>query len=141
MDNVESLIKFIEELVNDEFDYCIDYIDAEYYFMHGGCLELAKILKKLIPEVEIVINDQLDHFAIKYHDNLYDATGKIKDQNSFCEISSSDIRTYEQYYGIPDIKFEHKSVDETIIDEIKEINCDYVKKLIHNIKNLTHSNS
>lgn len=131
-DLVEEFIYFIKDLVNDEFDYCIDYVDSEYYFLHGGCLEFAKVLHYYLNGSYIVIRDDLEHFAVWYNDNYYDVTGKINSNHLYRRLSEKEILSIEHYYGNPEVNFS----DLTLINEINCCSGDYAKKLLCKIHRL-----
>lgn len=130
-DQIEIFIEFIKQLVNDEFDYAIDYVGAEYYFLNGGCLEFAKILKNYILDSKIVINRQLNHFAICYQDHYYDVRGKIQ-SDDFFEVSDEYLKEYQDYYG-RNRMIENCSVDVAVIQELNNCSGNYVKKLMNHI--------
>lgn len=130
--NIETLINFIKDLVKDEFDYALDYVEPEYYFQHGGCLEFAKILKHYINDSSIVISKDKNHFAVKYEDEVYDVTGKLSNPTEFTEVNQEYIQQYQEQYG-RNIKIEDKTVDNAIIDELNNCSGDYVEQLVSNI--------
>lgn len=51
-------------------------------FLSGGCYIFAKLVSERYGG-EIYINRTLEHCAVKYHENLYDITGKIKNIEGF----------------------------------------------------------
>lgn len=135
-EKVIEFINFINELVDDEFSEYLD-VPARYYFLHGGCLELAKVLRYYIPESTMAINENGDHIAIKYRNNLYDGTGKIEAPERFFELNDDDVLYLSDYLGRNEIKFERKSVDNAIIQELEQCSGNYVKNLISNIRQVS----
>lgn len=134
MKDVELLIEFICDLVDDEFSGYLGDVPAKYYFLHGGCLEFAKVLNHFVPHSFLMINQTFDHFAIKINDDVYDCTGKIE-KEKFNKVDIDFLEKYQHYYGIPEIKFEKKEVSVALISELNECSGDYVKKLVKQINN------
>ena len=123
---IEELINFIIDLVNDEFSRFLYPVHARYYFLNGGCLELAKVLKHYYPACKIIINEKRNHILFLYQDKLYDATGELK-LNIYEEIK--DINLIEDYIGNKEVRFERKQPHHAIIEELESIHDNYVKKL------------
>lgn len=130
-DKIEILIDFIKDLVNEENAYAIDYLSAEYYFLNGGCLEFAKVLNHYIKEAKIVINNDLDHFAIYYQNQYYDVRGKIQDSN-FSEVTEDYLKEFQCSYG-RNVMIQNFSFDMAIIRELNNWSSCYVKKLVSSI--------
>ena len=123
---IEELINFIIDLVNDEFSRFLSPVHARYYFLNGGCLELAKVLKHYYPAGKIIINEKRNHILFLYQDKLYDATGELK-LYTYEEIK--DINLIEDYIGNKEVRFERKQPHHAIIEELESIHDNYVKKL------------
>ncbi len=123
---MEYFIKFILDLVNDEFYQYLSPVSAKYYFLNGGCLELAKVLKSYYPEGQYVINSQKNHIAFLYQNQIYDANGIAEKAN--WEIINN-INEFEDYYGNKDIYFKHLPPNQAILQELKEIDMNIIKKL------------
>lgn len=123
---IEELINFIIDLVNDEFSRFLSPVHARYYFLNGGCLELAKVLKHYYPAGKIIINEKRNHILFLYQDKLYDATGELK-LDTYEEIK--DINLIEDYIGNKEVRFERKQPHHAIIEELESIHDNYVKKL------------
>lgn len=133
-DRVEEFIDFIISVVNDEFDYKLDFIDSRYYFINGGCLMFARVLKHYLPEAQIVMNRKLDHIAILYYNEFYDATGKVEN-DSFQEVTLEYLECYQKYYGRPEIEISKKFTDQIIIQELDSCSGEPVLRLLQNIQN------
>lgn len=123
---MEQFIDFILELVDDEFYQYLDSIPAQYYFLNGGCIEFAKILKYYYPNGTFVIDQNKDHVAFLYENTIYDATGIVK-EGKWNIVKNLDI--IENTLGNTEIKFENKTPHIAIINEISQINPDYIKKI------------
>ena len=133
---VEEFIDFIISLVNDEFDYKLDFIDARYYFINGGCLLFARVLKHYLPDAQIVINEMLDHIAIRYHNEIYDATGRVEN-DKFREVSFEYLEYYQEHYGRPEIEVGKKFTEQVLIQELDSCSGsgDLVFNFLRNIQN------
>lgn len=130
---VVEFINFINDLVNDEFDYCIDYVDSKYYFMHGGCLEFAKVLHHYLKNSYIVIRDDFEHFAVEYEGNIYDTGGMVSEKGLYYRLSHDDLLKVEHRYGILELKFGNEKVHSIMIKEVDCCSGEYVKRLLHKI--------
>ena len=113
--NIDRFINFINELVDDEFDYILGGASAEYYFLHGGCYELYKIVSHYYKDANCVINKNLDHCAILYNNSIYDASGIIENKENYQVASNEDIEYMERHFGLHINALEADSL-------IKEIN-------------------
>lgn len=123
---MENFIQFILDLVNDEFYQYLSPVLVKYYFLNGGCLELAKVLKHYYPEGDYVINDQNNHIAFLYQKQVYDANG-IAEESKWKIIHH--LSELEDYYGNKEIYFEHLLPHQAILKEINEIDPNIVKKM------------
>ena len=126
---MEYFIKFILDLVSDEFYQYVSPVPIKYYFLNGGCLELAKVLKHYYPEGQYVINEQKNHIAFLYQEQVYDANGVAEKANWEIVNNVSDL---EDYYGNKDIYFEHFLPHQAILKELNEIDKNIMKKLVKN---------
>lgn len=126
---MEYFIKFILDLVSDEFYQYVSPVPIKYYFLNGGCLELAKVLKHYYPEGQYVINEQKNHIAFLYQEQVYDANGVAEKANWEIVNNVSDL---EDYYGNKDIYFEHLLPHQAILKELNEIDKNIMKKLVKN---------
>ena len=126
---MEYFIKFILDLVSDEFYQYVSPVPIKYYFLNGGCLELAKVLKHYYPEGQDVINEQKNHIAFLYQEQVYDANGVAEKANWEIVNNVSDL---EDYYGNKDIYFEHLLPHQAILKELNEIDKNIMKKLVKN---------
>lgn len=139
LDNISKFITFTIDLFNDEFGSYIDYVDSFYYFSHGGCYELAKIIKHYFPDAQFVMKNDGKHCGVLYEGKIYDVfDGLSKEQLEEKSISEDeyikDIKDFkvltqeemeENMKIIPfgtgkDIIIEVKTVDEKLIDEISK---------------------
>ena len=126
---MEYFIKFILDLVSDEFYQYVSPVPIKYYFLNGGCLELAIVLKHYYPEGQYVINEQKNHIAFLYQEQVYDANGVAEKANWEIVNNVSDL---EDYYGNKDIYFEHLLPHQAILKELNEIDKNIMKKLVKN---------
>ena len=139
LDNISKFITFTIDLFNDEFGSYIDYVDSFYYFSHGGCYELAKIIKHYFPDAQFVMKNDGKYCGVLYEGKIYDVfDGLSKEQLEEKSISEDeyikDIKDFkvltqeemeENMKIIPfgtgkDIIIEGKTVDEKLIDEISK---------------------
>ena len=123
---MENFIQFILDLVSDEFYQYLSPVPVKYYFLNGGCLELAKVLKHYYPEGDYVINDQKNHIAFLYQKQVYDANGIAEESKWEIVHLLSEL---EDYYGNKEIYFEHLLPHQAILKEIDEIDANIVKKM------------
>ena len=116
---VEKFIEFIVDLANDELYERLDG-NAKNYFLHGGCYQLAKVVKEYIPKSQIVINNESEHCGIYYDGYIYDAGGIIKDKSKFHIAKSDDIKYMEEKFGIPEKEnINNGKVSDFLIKELK----------------------
>lgn len=95
-----KFIEFIADLVN-EFDIFDEReVDAKYYFLHGGCYELYKVVKHYFPQSQCMISKDLKHCAILYNNEIFDITGKLENKNYFMLATTEDIRYMERCFGL-----------------------------------------
>lgn len=75
INSIDKFINFILPIFAEECNmYEIENkIDSVYYFVHGGCYELAQIIKHFFPNSEFLLRNDHDHVAILYKDRVYDA--------------------------------------------------------------------
>ena len=119
---IEYFVRFIIDLANDELYEHLDG-NAEYYFLNGGCYELAKILKKYIENSKIVINKSFDHCGILYNGKIYDASGIVEEISDFAIASDEDIKYMEDRFGLPEKEnIDGVKISDFIIEEIKKCN-------------------
>lgn len=137
IDNIEKFISFILPIFAEESNmYEInDKIDSVYYFMHGGCYELAQIINHFFPNSNYLLRNDHEHVAILYNDKVYDALdgldedeiGKMmilpkdldKSINNF-EITSKEEIDNHYNFGI-NLHIEGKPVVDWFINEINNI--------------------
>ena len=139
IDKIDTLIAFIIDLFNDEFSQYIDNIDSLWYFSHGGCYELAKILKHYFPNSQYVMRKDFDHCAVLLEGRIYDvfdgiSPSRLKQQEMAKEYKKEmkDFIIYtpeemensmkEKPFGCgKNILIEGKNVVSAILDEIANI--------------------
>lgn len=124
-DSIEKFIEFVKDLVN-EFDFLYEQqVDSEYYFLHGGCYELYKVVKYYFPNVQCVIKKDLKHCAILYNDKIYDITGKINDIENYRIADTEDIRYMEHCFGLNIKELQKENIiielEKCLIKELFEI--------------------
>lgn len=133
---IPELIRFVIDLFNDEFDYVIDYVDSSFYFSHGGCYELAKIVKHYFKDTEFALRNDGNHVAIFQNGKVFDVYDGYtsdelnemgipeveykKDINKFQIITKEDLDKLSFGTG-KSISIEGKEVSTGIIDEINDI--------------------
>ncbi|HPF83550.1 MAG TPA: hypothetical protein PLV83_05260 [Bacilli bacterium] len=113
-----KFIEFVNDLVSEDDCFMGIGADAKYYFLHGGCYELYKIIKNYFPDVICMVSKDLLHCASKYKGIIYDSTGIITDVDNYREATLEDIRSMENFFGLGIKNLESKK----IIDDIEECN-------------------
>lgn len=103
LNDIEEFIKFIIDLFNDEFGYCIGNKDAFYYFIQGGCYDLAQIIKHYFPSSEYVVYKDFEHCAILYNGVIYDAYSSIS-YDEYVKRFGIYARPEQYYKRIEDFK-------------------------------------
>ena len=63
MDKVLILVELINDLTNENWNYCLSGIDAREYFKNGECYEFLKVLKHFYPEGTIMMRKDYEHCA------------------------------------------------------------------------------
>jgi hypothetical protein len=126
-----------EQISKFGYEYYGESLDGQYFFTHGGCYVLAKIVKYFVPESIIMIRNDYDHCAISFRDELYDGYGKIMEEEriNYNIASKKDIDFFEaggfshQYvnylYNLPiaDVVIKYIIENCRIDGLIKEINA------------------
>lgn len=79
IDSVDRLIKFVIPLFVDEFDIVDSSYGAVSFFLYGGCLELAKVVKHYYPDTKYAISKDYNHICSLDNDKLYDALDFYED--------------------------------------------------------------
>ena len=129
INNVDELIRFIIPLFVDEFNIVYNDDEAIFYFLHGGCYELAKVIKNYFPTSEYALSKDFQHIAILYKEKIYDASICIKKEkkkyyntelSNFNVVTEEDLNKATVSYG-RDIYINGKSIDEALIEEINNI--------------------
>lgn len=147
IDKIDTLIAFIIDLFNDEFSQYIDNIDSLWYFSHGGCYELAKIVKHYFPESQYVMRKDFNHCAVLLEGKIYDVFDGIspsrlkqkemakeykKEMKDFiiCTPEEMENSMKERPFGCgKNILIEGKNVENAILDEIANIDSvTFIKK-------------
>lgn len=114
---IEKFIQFVVDLVQED-DTFMNGGSAGYYFTHGGCYELFKVVNHYIPETVCMINKEVDHCAIGYNNNIYDALGIVENKDEFSIATKEDIEYMERSFGL-----KIKSLEsDNIINEVEECN-------------------
>ena len=147
IDKIDTLIAFIIDLFNDEFSQYIDNIDSLWYFSHGGCYELAKIVKHYFPESQYVMRKDFDHCAVLLEGRIYDVFDGISPsrlkQKEMAKEYKKEMKDFIIYtpeemensmkkrpFGCgKNILIEGKNVENAILDEINNIDSvTFIKK-------------
>ena len=125
---MEKFIDFVVDLANEELYQYLDG-DAKKYFLQGGCLEFATIIKAYIKQCEIVINKALNHCAIQYKGKMYDARGEIKDRSDFNRADDLDLLYMKERFGIPEKTYINgKRISDYLVNELKLCNVNQLIK-------------
>ena len=96
------MLDFIDCIIDSTTDLPgWEYENTKHFYLHGGCYELAKIIKEFIPEVKLLINNKHDHCAVLYNNTGYDANGEV-DLADFRLASQDDIDYMDENFGIPE---------------------------------------
>ena len=136
INTVDELIKFIIPLFSDEFNIAYDSNSSVYYFLNGGCYELARVIKHYFPKTQYVVRDDYDHIAILFNNRIYDAfdfyedwqlkkynIGKElyeKDLSKFTIVTEDEIDNFPVEFNRNDI-INGKRVSDALIEEIDKI--------------------
>lgn len=147
IDKIDTLIAFVIDLFNDEFSQYIDNIDSLWYFSHGGCYELAKIVKHYFPESQYVMRKDFDHCAVLLEGRIYDVFDGISPsrlkQKEMAKEYKKEMKDFIIYtpeemensmkkrpFGCgKNILIEGKNVEKAILDEINNIDSvTFIKK-------------
>ncbi|MDD3453220.1 MAG: hypothetical protein PHN42_02960 [Bacilli bacterium] len=132
-DKMQQFIKFIIDLVDDEFYNYLGESKAEEYFLSGGCLELYKIIKYFIPDIDLFYNID-GHIRIGYQNYLYDVSGKYIISDNYIKLTEDNMMELNDKLGRTEIRFERKQVNVAIINELNMCSGSYVKKIINNLR-------
>lgn len=116
--SIDKFIEFVIDLVNEDPIFMEREIDSTYYFMHGGCYELYKIVKNYFPQVQCMIENSFEHCAIGYEGKIFDATGIRQDVSNFQVATEEDIEYMDNRFGL---NLKNLEVSK-IIQEINECN-------------------
>ena len=83
--NAKDLIRFIIPLFKEsvqesnEFDFIYSDVDSVNYFMGGGCVELAKVVKHYFPDSRFALRKDHAHMCTYSECKLYDAMDYYED--------------------------------------------------------------
>lgn len=116
----DIMLKFIEVVVGEVGEYEIfnEESNSKYYFTHGGCFELYKIVAHFIPNVKMVMRKDYRHCAISYNDNYYDADGIIKDRKNYIPATEEDYLFNEECFGLKIKELKATSIIKNINDNV-----------------------
>lgn len=130
-DDMEYFVKtFIPDVFADLYN--VDSTMSSYYFNHGGCYELAKIVKHCCPDSKIVIRDDNCHCAILFNDTLYDVNGIVNNKDKYGNATDEDIEYMKDRFG-NDTKICGISVSNYIINYLKECRIEQMISDINSI--------
>ena len=90
---IEKFIQFVVDLVQED-DTFMNGGSAGYYFTHGRCYELFKVVNHYIPETVCMINKELDYCAIGYNNNIYDALGIVENKDEFSIVLNGTKKNF-----------------------------------------------
>ena len=135
MQPVCTLIEFIKELTDDEYCHNISYCRSEFYFKNGGCYELVKILKHILPDSEIWLSNDYKHCVFGYKGILYDIDGIVEDNSLFHIATEIDMQFLndETLYGRPEIRFDSMKPSEALIKNMAQCRIDYLIEMCKNM--------
>lgn len=119
MREVLFLVELINDLTNENWNYCLSGINAKEFYKSGGCYEFLKVLKHFFPEGTIMMRKDYGHCAYLIEDYIYDCEG-VCDKEDFLEATDMDKEKLEDpyFYGRSEIKFEGKKPSVALIEEI-----------------------
>ncbi len=107
MEEVEEdlMLKFLDVVIGEVGEYSIfdNESSSKYYFNHGGCYELYKIVLHYFPNVKLMMRKDYKHCAISYKDIYYDSEGIVEDRENYISARAEDYDINEEYFS-PKIK-------------------------------------
>lgn len=115
---MEGFIEYINDLAEDLFDY-----PGKKLFSYGGCYELYKVIKTLVPEIELYM-DGKEHVVFKYKDDFYDTTGKRENSN-FEKVTAEDELLIANSFGG---HLAYLNITENILNELRKTNLSFIKE-------------
>lgn len=145
--DVKQLIRFIIPLFKEcvqganEFDFIFSDDDSARFFMCGGCVELAKVVKHYFPDSKYAMRKDHAHMCTYYDGKLYDAMDYYEDwqlekyniKNDNKELTDFDLledgdidRLPVEYGSINYINGEE--ISNFIIHELDKIESIVIKK-------------
>lgn len=93
---MEYIIEYIIDLTDEM--YFKDSPSALDIYLHGGCYDLAKMLKLLVPDSTLYVDDFASHCVVEQDGVLYDATGLISENTEKYHIATAyDLQKLEDY--------------------------------------------
>lgn len=102
---MEYLIKYIIELT-DEI-YFNNVPTALDIYLRGGCYDLARILKMLVPDSTICVDDMVKHSIVEQDGSFYDATGLINEGIDNYHIANEEELYILEKYSKESVKGLH----------------------------------
>lgn len=101
----DIILKLIKLILGEVGEYSIfdNESSAKYYFNHGGCFELYKIIAHYFPKVKMMMRKDYNHCAIYYKGNYYDVEGLIEDKENYILSKEDDYNINEELFS-PKIK-------------------------------------
>lgn len=129
INDIEDFINFIIPLFVDEFNIVNTDSEAIFYFLHGGCFELAKVIKHFFPTSNYALSKDLQHIAIIYNNKIYDASLCIENEKKIyynTELSNFNVVTDDYFNSLTitygnNIYINDTTLDEALINEINNI--------------------
>ena len=119
-DKMERFIQFVVDLVGEDDFFYETGLNATDYFLNGGCYELYKIVNYYFPTTKCMVRNDCEHCAVGYDDNIYDATGKLENQDEFRLANEDDINYMKDNFGT--ITKLYQLCADKIIGDIEECN-------------------
>ena len=131
---MEYIIEFIIDLTDKLYfkDFIQEeeedpVVSAKYIYLNGACYELAKMVKQVVPEAQILINQENNHCVVEYDGLLYDANGLVeKDVDQYQLAGEKEIKLMEEKFGT---YFRMLQLSQTIAPKIVRIGPHQIIKL------------
>lgn len=112
--DMARFIEFVADLVS-EFDIFNEReVNAYYYFLHGGCYELYKVVKHYFPTAQCMIRNDYKHCAVLYNNEIFDVTGKIEEIDQYKLATPEDIDYMEDRFGLRIAELQDKNIIEEL---------------------------
>jgi len=85
--NIEAVIKSL----NDSDRY------IETIFTQGSCYKFHLFLKSIYPKAKPYLTEDKEHVVTMIHDDFYDITGNVSDEQCYEPMNDDDINTAKDW--------------------------------------------